>query len=282
MISVVVLAHNHAPYTRECLRNLLASQTDDFEVIAVDNGSMDETGAVLEEMRAAAAARGVAMTILSPGRNLGCSTARNLAVSRAAGDEVVFADNDTTFPDPAWMEKLRAVLREERDVAIVGPKLCYPFEPHCIQCAGVEVSRSGRVLFRGRGEPADDPRFNQRAAVQCLISACWMFRKSLYSEIGGLDEVYNPVQYEDLDFCYRARSHGYRVLYVPEAVVYHWESITSDRTPSLRNRYVIIKNGLTFKRRWRHMFEKEDGPPDDATRWRPLELRSLDGTPRIR
>jgi len=282
MISVVILAHNHAPYTRECLRSLLTARNKDFEIIAVDNGSTDDTPDVLAEARAHAESCGVSMTILSPGRNLGCSTARNLAVSKAAGDEVIFIDNDTTFPDPAWMLKLKDVLHEEKDAAIVGPKLCYPFEPHLIQCAGVAISPTGRVLFRGRGEPADAPRFNRREEVQCLISACWIFHRRLCDEIGGLDEIYNPIQYEDLDFCYRARSRGYRVIYAPDPVVYHWESITSDRTPTLKNRYIIIKNGLTFKKRWRHMFEKEAGPPDEATRWRPLELRSIEGKPRLR
>ncbi len=282
MVSVVVLAHNHARYTRACLRSVLTTTPPEVEIIALDNGSTDETPAMLAEMKAEAGEVGVRMKVLSPGSNLGCSTARNLCVERAGGSEVVFMDNDIEVPDPEWLEKLRRVLYSDEGIAIAGPKLCYPFEPHDIQCAGVGISKSGRVLFRGRGAPRDSDEFSRQEDVQCLISACWIFRRSLYDEIGGLDEAYNPIQYEDFDFCYRARSKGYRVVYSPDPVIYHWESITSDRTPSLNNRYVIIRNGMTFKKRWRHMFEAEDGPSDEATQWQFKDLPTIEGERRRR
>lgn len=277
MVSVVVLAHNKSAYTKSCLQGVLATRPPDLELVVVDNGSTDETPRVLDEFSREAAAKGIAFKTLRHAQNLGCSTARNKAVAIAAGEEVVFLDNDTLVDDPAWIEKLRAVLYAEKDAAIVGPRLCYPFEPHPIQCAGVGVSRSGRVQFRGRGEDADSPGLAHVQEVQALISACFLFRRSLYDEIGGLDEAFNPIQYEDLDFCYRARSHGYRVIYTPDPVVYHWESVTSDGTPALPNRYIIIKNGMLFKKRWRHMFENEDGPTDEETRWQVIEMPSPDG-----
>ena len=67
------------------------------------------------------------------------------------------------------------------------------------------------------------------------------------------------------------------VYYTPEPVVYHWESITSDGSPAIPNRYIIIKHGMLFKQRWRHMFEKEDGPSDAETKWKVIEMPSLEG-----
>jgi len=277
MVSVVILAHNHAQYTRNCILSLLQTRPLDFEIVIVDNGSTDDTPRILADAQKDAESTGIPMTVLSPGRNLGCATARNLAVDKAAGEDVVFLDNDTTFPDPTWIEKLKDVLHTRKNAAIVGPKLCYPFDDQRIQCAGVGVSRTGRVLFRGRGEPNDTPRFNKLEDVQCLISACWIFRRSLYDEIGPLDEIYNPIQFEDLDFCYRAREKGYRILYTPDPVVHHWESVTSSGTPSLNNKYTVIRNGMIFKKRWRHMFETEDGPPDAETAWRFMDLPLMEG-----
>ena len=275
MVSIVVLAYNKAAYTRACLQSVLQTQPPDLELIVMDNGSTDETPRMLDELSREGRTKGAPVRVLRQEENLGCSTARNMAVSAAAGEEIVFLDNDTIVPDPAWLEKMRSVLRSERNAAIVGPKLCYLIEPHLIQCAGVGVSRSGRVLFRGRGEPAD--RFVHREEVQALISACFMFPKSLYEEIGGLDEAFNPIQYEDFDFCYRARSRGYRVIYTPDPVIYHWESVTSNGSAAIPNRYVIIKHGMLFKKRWRHMFEKENGPSDEETRWRSIEMPSPEG-----
>ena len=57
---------------------------------------------------------------------------------------------------------------------------------------------------------------------------------------------------------------------------------TRSSTPSLNNRYVIIKNGMTFKKRWRHMFEKEDGPSDEDTQWQFKDLPTIEGERRRR
>ena len=192
MVSVVILAHNKAAYTDVCLRSILETDTPDFELVVMNNGSSDRTAELLEELSQKFAAKGVSCKTLTSSECLGTSTARNQCVAEAAGDEVVFLDNDTVIPDAAWLEKLKRLLDSDPGIAIVGPKLCYPFEPHPIQCAGVGISRTGRVLFRGRGEPKDDPRFSKVEEVQTLTSACFMFRRSLYDEIGGLDEVFNP------------------------------------------------------------------------------------------
>ena len=280
MVSVIALAHNYAQYTRACLLSVLQTKPPDLEIVVVNNGSSDETPQVLSEIAKEAAGMGVNLKMINLDRNLGCCTARNMAVAEAVGEEIVFVDNDTVMPDPRWIEKLQRVLDNKPQAAIVGPKLCYPVAPYNIQCAGVGISRSGRVLFRGRGHPQDDPRFNECEEVQCLISACWMFRRILYDEIGGLDEAYNPIQFEDFDFCYRARSKGHRVIYTPDPVVYHWESITSTGTASLNNPYVVVKNGMRFKKRWRHMFEQEDGPSDEDAQWQKVDMPSLDGPKR--
>jgi len=277
LVSIIILAHNKAAYTRACLRSILDAGVRDVEVIVLDNGSTDETPDVLEGFVPAFRRAGGDLRILRRETNIGCCTARNQCMEAAGGRYYVFLDNDTLIVDPRWLDKMAAVLEEAPENRIVGPKICYPFKPHWIQCAGVGISRTGRVQFRGRGEPADDPRFARKEEVQAVISACMMFDADLPREIGGLDEAFNPIQYEDLDFCYRARERGGRVLYTPDPVVHHWESITSDGTPALPNTYLIIKHGLLFKQRWRHRFEKEDGPPDEATRWRTIEMPSLEG-----
>ena len=91
-------------------------------------------------------------------------------------------------------------------------------------------------------------------------------------------EVFNPAQFEDFDFCYRAREAGWTVLYDPVAEMYHFESVTTDNSPDVNYKYVTIRNGMEFKRRWRHVFEHEDGPPDGECRWQTLETRPIEQT----
>ena len=277
-VSVIMLTHNKRRCTRAALESLAATEGVALEVIVVDNGSTDGTRELLGEMAALLRERGARLRLRLNDSNLGCSTGRNQGLEMARGDYCVFMDNDCAAPDPGWAVRLIAALHREPGAAIVGPKLVYPFPPHAIQCAGVGISKGGRVQFRGRGRPRQGPEFNQRREVQCLISACMLFRRRLYEEIGGLDEAFNPIEFEDLDFCYRAREAGGRCIYEPAVEIYHWESITSEGTAALPNTYLIIRHGMIFKERWRHMFEKEDGPAQEDCRWVRATMPGPEGT----
>jgi len=275
LISIIILCRNKAPYTRLCLESLLRSQGARYEIIVVDNGSTDQTPQVLAEIEKKYGERGIDFRVLRNPENIGCSTARNQGTEAAQGNYLAFLDNDAAVRDMSWMPGLRQALEEDDRHAIIGPKLVFPFPPYDIECAGCAVSPNGLVGYLGRGQPKDDPRFNSRQEVQCLISACILTRKKLIQELGGFDEAFNPVQYEDIDLCYRARSQGYRVIYEPSVEMYHFENVTTDGLPDLNFRYLVIKHGMLFKQRWRHMFEQEGGPPDEELKWQELPRKGL-------
>jgi len=278
LVSVIIVNYNKRPYTELCLSSLLKTDYEPFEVICIDNGSTDGTVELLQQMQGQQQALGRRFEAICNDSNVGACTARNQGMAIAEGDYLVFMDNDVAIRGAQWMRKLKATLEESADIGIVGPKLVFPFEPYSIEIAGAGISPHGRVKYRGRGEPYDAPEFNERREVQCLISAAWLMRAKLIEEIGVLDEVFNPAQYEDLDYCYRARQAGYRIVYEPAAVLYHYESVTTDASADVNYRYITIKHGMEFKRRWRHVFSQEGGPPDEECQWRALETRSLEQT----
>ncbi len=282
MTTLIVVSYNKRPYTQACLQSLLDSharaQPGPCEIIVVDNGSEDGTREVLAQIGQRAETLGIGFTVIQNETNAGAPTARNQALEQAQGEQIAFLDNDVIVRSANWLPTLRTRLEGEPRIGIVGPKLVFPFEPFAVECAGCAISRSGRVQYVGRGEPRDAPQYNEAREVQCLTSAVWLMKRELYDRLGGLDEIYNPLQYEDLDFCYRAREAGYQVWYEPAAEMYHFENTTGARSPDVNFPYVTIKNGLEFKRRWRHMFEQEDGPPEEATRWRELQMRTIEET----
>jgi len=275
LVSVVTLTHNKLEYTSRCLASLLNTSYAPWELVVVDNGSSDGTPEWVEGFRGTAAAVGVGVTLIRNAGNVGCSTARNQGAAAGKGVRIVFMDNDVALRSRGWLTGLGATFDGDPQAGIVGPKLVYPVAPHRIQCAGVGISRTGRVLFRGRGERRDDPRFNQPEAVQSLISACFMVRRDVFEDAGGFDEAFNPVEFEDFDLCYRVRSQGHRVVYNPAVEMYHFESVTTAGTPTLPNTGLIIRHGLLFKERWRHLFENEEGPADAETAWRRLRVGTL-------
>ncbi len=278
--SVIIVSYNKLAYTRLCVERLLQSNPKPAQVVAVDNGSQDGSAEYLEgEFPDYAAPMGVRFVLLRNDSNVGACTARNQALDVATGRYICFMDNDVAVRSRDWLAILRDVLEQRDDIGIVGPKLLFPFDPYDIECAGVAISPRGRVQYRGRGEPVDGAQFDEATEVQCLISACWLMKRAVWEQIGGLDEVFNPAQYEDFDFCYRARQAGWQVWYEPRAEMYHYEGVTTDGSVDVNFKYVTIKNGLEFKRRWQHIFAHEDGPSDEECQWRSLPVQPIEGAP---
>jgi len=276
LATVVVLAYNKAEYTARCLGGLLDTLWRPLEVVLVDNGSTDATPGLLDRFEVRAREADVSVRRIRNETNVGAATGRNQALEAASGRLIAFMDNDVVVRSRDWIERLSDVLRGGDRVGIAGPKIIYPFPPFLIQCAGAAVSQSGRVFFRGRGEPNDTLEFNRLEEVQCLISACWLMRREVYADIGPLHEGYNPVQFEDIDYCYQAREAGWRVSYVPGAEVYHFENVTTSGSPAINSPYQIVKNGLLFKRRWRHRFSVESGPREADWHWAEIPTVRLD------
>jgi len=271
--SLITLSYNKLACTRRCLSALLTDSVVDapWEMIVVDNGSTDGSGEWCDtELVALGASRGVPVTVLHNPGNIGCSYSRNRAIAIARGEYLVFADNDIAPRTRRWMPGLRETLAAIPRAGMAGAKMVYPWAPYPIQCAGVGISKRGHVCFRGRGEPIDDPRFGRLEAVQCLISACLLIPAELLRRHGVFDEAFHPVQFEDFDLVYRLREAGHQAVYTPSVEMYHFESVTTQGTPTVRNAAVVVRNGLLFQQRWKHLFEQEDGPSEEACRWRKI------------
>jgi GT2 family glycosyltransferase len=276
MISIVIPSLNKLAYTRRCLDSLLETAGVEFEFVIVDNGSDDGTAAYLLEFRTRAGERGIPITVLFNDRNVGAITARNQAIPLCRGSEIAFLDNDIVLRDRRWLAVLRDTLYSDPQIAVVTPKLLFPFAPHPIEHAGIAISPTGAIGYLGRGADKDDPAFNTRRTLQGSASACIVVKRAVIDEVGVFDEIFNPVQFEDLDLLYRMRAAGYTVVYEPAVEMYHFENITTDNSPQINFKYQTIKNGMEFKRRWRHMFSTENGPADDTLRWAELPRHRIE------
>ncbi len=278
-VSILILAHNKAAYTRRCLDSLFHSTLRPFQVVLVNNGSTDETGAVFEEFCKRAHAESITAEVLSIPENVGAIEGRNRGMARLTGEYWVFLDNDVVVRTRSWLERLRDALQADERLGVVGPKLVYPLPPHAIQCAGCAVTQGGQVIFSGRGESRTAPAWNSARDCQTLISACWMLRAAAAQAIGPLDSLFAPVQFEDIDYCYRLREAGWRCRYEPAIEMYHFENVTTGRTGVLNYPYLTVKHGLKFKEKWRHRFSQEGGPADQSWSWASIPTVQLEDVP---
>jgi O-antigen biosynthesis protein len=275
-ISAIIVSYNKGPYTQLCLEGLLRCTPAPAQIIVIDNGSDDDSLARLERVGNAAQRAGVEWLLIANETNLGACTARNQGLAEARAEFIAFVDNDTVVRRLDWLGRLAHRLQADSRLGIVGPKLLFPFAPFAIECAGVGISPTGRVQYRGRGCPnhaCDEP-----AQVQCLISAAWLMKRTVIDAVGFLDEAFNPAQFEDFDYCYRAREAGWTVGYEPSSELYHFENVTTRGSQDLRFNLVTLRNWRLFRQRWQHCFAGEGGPPDDECSWADLPTHPLEET----
>ena len=217
--SIIIPVFNKAAFTRQCLDTLRPTLegAGEGEIIVVDNASSDETQELL--------AGYPWIRMIRNEVNAGFAGANNQAARVARGEYLVLLNNDTK----AFSGWLRAMLAtaEDPNVGAVGARLIFPNDT--IQHAGVVVAQS--LLSRQSISPfhhnfmvpRDEPDVLIRRDFQIVTGACLLTPRLLYGELGGLDERYWN-GYEDVDYCLKVRARGLRVVYEPDAVLYHYES----------------------------------------------------------
>jgi len=250
MFSIIIVIRDNFQVSSRCLESVLSSDYDNFELIIVNNGGGAEIDDLIKDIKQKAEIKKIGIKTIKNNENIGAPAARNQAIKIALGDIMVFLDNDVFTEDVSWLKKFEMVMNKASDAAGIGPKLVYPNKRHLIQCAGGGINSKGRVLLLGRGQNIDLKKYNCQRVIQFYPTACLCVRKHLVLSVGGFDEKYFPVQYEDVDLCYKIRQLGYKFYYNPDIVLFHYENTTSKFSTDSRFIYNTAKNGWRFKDQW--------------------------------
>jgi GT2 family glycosyltransferase len=221
-VSIVIPFKDRVELLRGCLRNLRRSTYRDFEIILVDNGSKrHRTARFLHRLEE----RGAAHVVDCPGP-FNFSRVCNQGASRAAGDYLVFLNNDIEVQTTDWLQRLLRIARQP-EVGIVSGTLLYP--DGTIQHAGLFPRPDGRWVHAYRGCPwdtdEDGGRLRRIRSVPAVSGACLMIRRDLFEAMGGFDERL-PLTYNDVDLCCRVRRKQLLVVVTPHARVLHFECLT--------------------------------------------------------
>ncbi|MCB1182335.1 glycosyltransferase [bacterium] len=222
-VSIVMPVFNKLDLTKVCIASLHDVPVGpSFEIIVVDNGSSDGTGPWLAGQEAAGRLR----RIDNP-ENLGFSQGCNLGAAAARGRYILFLNNDMEVL-PGWLEPLVTCLDQDPDVGIVGSLLI--FADHTVQHAGVAMIHTQAARGPTMGgthlcykAALDFPGARKNQLMQCVTGACLLIRPEVFTAVGGFDEGYWNGN-EDVDLCLKAGELGWRVVYMSDSVVYHYES----------------------------------------------------------
>jgi GT2 family glycosyltransferase len=219
-VAIIIATYNRATLLDECLHHLGESrfQAGD-EVIVVDNGSTDDTRAVIERHR-----RRYPVTLRyayepEPGK----SHALARAVGMAAGDILAFIDDDVNV-DAVWLDEVRKTLARE-DVALMGGRVTARWEPAVPQWMRAAAARHARLA--APLALLDYPPAVVELGPRTVLGANLAVRRDVLNQVGGFATHVGKLRGtllsgEDHDLCLRVQRAGLRAIYVPSAVVRHW------------------------------------------------------------
>lgn len=262
MISIVIPNKDHAVDLKRCITSILEKSTyENYEIVIVENGS--ETKEIFDYYTSLKEYDNIrVVTYEKPeGQNgFNYSAVNNFGVKQTKGDYILLLNNDTEVITVNWMEELLMYAQRE-DVGAAGAKLYYGNKT--IQHAGV-VLQLGAHRTAGHshyGQSRENLGYMGRLCyaqnVSAVTGACLLVKKSLFKEVGGLDESF-AISLNDVDFCLKLREKGLLNVFTPFAELYHYESVSRGLDDSGEKAERYNRESAHFREKWKTVLEKGD------------------------
>jgi GT2 family glycosyltransferase len=244
LVYVIVLSWNGKNDTLECLASLRQLTYPNARIVVVDNASSDGTG---DALRSAFPN----IELIVNNSNLRFAGGNNVGIRRALerGAEYVLMLNNDTVVDPKFLSRLVEAAQSNKQIGIVGPKICYFDDPRRIWFAGGLIKWwRGRVAHIGIRE-VDNGGYDATTEVDYITGCCMLIKREVIETIGMLDERYY-IYGEDVDLCIRASQSGYESLYVPSSRVWHKLSASTKGHLSWFKNWNKLKSQLRLMARY--------------------------------
>ncbi len=267
-VVIVLVNWNGKDDTLACLESLQNVRYAHKTVVVVDNGSRDGSVDAIRKCFPDT-------LLICNERNERFARANNQGIRIALqqnADYVLLLNNDTLV-DPDFLHHLVRRAESDASIGMVGGKIYYADAPDRLWFAGggVDLWR-GRIWHYGLRQP-DKGQYNQPRDVDYVTGCCILVKRSCIEAVGGLDESYY-IYGEDVDWCFRARQAGFRVVYEPEAKIWHKISSSSGgkHAPHAMTGFKVyhkIRSMLKFFRRharWYHWITLPFGMGLEAVR----------------
>ena len=213
LVSIIILNYNAGQLLLDCVESIMKTNYDDFEVIIVDNASMDQSHRKCKE-------KFKNIRLIETGKNLGYCEGNNVGIQKANGDFIVILNPDTTV-EPNWLCELVTVYNKYGE-ALYQPKHLSLNDKSIFMSAGNMMNIFGFGYAREKGKK-DINQYNTVEQVGYASGTCLFAPSSVFKKVGLLDP-FIFLYHDDLDLGWRAAQLGIKSYYVPSSVIYHAES----------------------------------------------------------
>jgi len=232
LISVVVLNWNGRQVVDKCLQSLQEQTYHLLEIIVVDNastdGSVDLFKKEFPEVR-----------LIVNGKNIGFGGGNNVGIRAAHGKYIMMLNNDTRL-DPNCIEELKRAIEKNPHYGACASKILLEYEDNLIDAAGIVICPDGLSIGRGRLESGD--QYDEETEVFFASDCACLYRREMLEDIGLYDEDFFAYA-DETDMGWRAQLAGWKCIYNPKAIVYHFHSASSG-TYSPMKAFLVERNRI--------------------------------------
>lgn len=240
-VAVVILNWNGKALMEEFLPSVINyTPIDRAEIVIADNGSTDGSVEMLKE-------KFPQIRLILLDKNYGFAEGYNQALKHINNKYTVLLNSDVEVT-PGWIDAPLKAMNEQPDIAAAQPKILAQRNKEYFEYAGASggfMDRYGYPFCRGRVLHAiekDNGQYDTPVDILWATGACHFVRTEVYKQEGGLDGRFFAHQ-EEVDFCWRLRCRGYRLVCTPDSVVYHVGGATLS-VESPRKTYLNFRNNL--------------------------------------
>ncbi len=241
-VAVVILNWNGREFLRKFLPSVIAHSQDIAEVIIADNASTDSSIEFLQQNYPQ-------LKIINNRTNGGFARGYNEALAGVEADYFVLLNSDIEVTEN-WIAPVIKLMESDQKIAACQPKLRSFYEKEKFEYAGAAggfIDEYGYPFCRGRifnHIETDNGQYNDAIEIFWATGACMFVRADLYKQFGGLDEDFFA-HMEEIDFCWRLKNGGYKIMYCPDSVVYHVGGGTLPKKSSHKT-YLNFRNNLSL------------------------------------
>lgn len=246
-VSVVVINARDKEWLGKCLDSLVETDYPVFEIVVVDCQTPEIEKWVAEHYES--------VRLFPFKEDIGPSASHNVGVAEAdpSSRYLAFVDNDTIV-DSCWLKELISVMRKDETIGIAQAKILKLGREDRLDHTGLAIDTLGTWCTTLNMK---EENFKEVLEVFAASLAGCIVKHEVFNEVGGFDDDYF-IYDDDTDFCWRARLLGYRVVFIPSAMVIHSGQIAKGVKPrklfhGVKNRgYTLLKN-LELKNLWWRM-----------------------------
>ena len=266
-VSILIPNKDNRDVLKTCIDSILKKSTyRNLEILVIENNSTEEeTFRYYEELESSVNAAkedggkiGPVIRVLRYKDKFNYAKINNFGAQHASGDYFLLLNNDTEVITPDWIEQMLGYCQRE-DVGAAGAKLLYPDET--VQHCGVVIGVGGFAGHILTGKLREDAGYMGRLRaihdVSAVTGACLMIKRSIFEQIGGLDENLT-VALNDIDLCLKVRETGALIVQNPAAELFHYESKSRgyEETPEKQERFK--KEIRYFREKWKDVLDAGD------------------------